>query len=88
MIHYLRISVQNVVPIHLVHVEIFHWITENFDLPVVLEGQSEITKVIRIHPLENHPILIEIFQPGLKWWTEGQIERQDISISRGIFFSI
>ncbi len=34
------------VPVHQVDAEIFHWISENFDLLVVLRGKST-----RIHPL-------------------------------------
>lgn len=35
-----HLSVQNVVPIHLVNVEIFHWICENSDLLVLIKESS------------------------------------------------
>ncbi len=37
------------VPTYLVHVEIFHWISEKFGLLVALD--QGIIKVIRVHPL-------------------------------------
>lgn len=64
-------SVQNVVAIRLVDVEIFHWASKNFDLLVI------VTQVIRINPLGNikyisvlnvmaiHPIDILVW-----WWTD------------------
>ncbi len=46
----LPMSVQNFVPIDLVNVEIFLWISEvKFDLLVVLGKSQGITKVIRAH---------------------------------------
>ncbi len=61
-------------PIHLVDVEIFHWIRVNCDLLVVLDEYIQelwrhiAKKVIRIHPLETMTvflaIVVEIFQSG------------------------
>lgn len=61
--------VQNVVPIHVIAIEIFHWITEKFELLVAL--YVKVSKVIRIHLTgamsmankfhEIHPIVGMIF---------------------------
>lgn len=45
--------VQNFVPSHLVHVEIFCWISEHFDPLVVLIKSQGMIKVMRIHHLDT-----------------------------------
>lgn len=44
-------TVQNLVPIHQVSLEVFHCISADFDLPVSSDKKSGDEQVIRIHPL-------------------------------------
>lgn len=43
-------SVQNIVPIHLVFVELFYRISQNFDVRVKINGNSGV-KLCRVHHL-------------------------------------
>ncbi len=40
-------------PISAVDVEIFHWLSENIDMFVVMNEKSQVTKVIKTRPLET-----------------------------------
>lgn len=67
------------VPIPLVDVEIFLWISKNFDLLVTLDKKSVDHQSQRESSSRNHdcrvdfvaihPISVEILQSGPKWWT-------------------
>jgi len=66
------------VPTHLVDTDIFHWINENSGLLVAQQEKSGHHYSLFIfwtpwisepHVIEIHPIVVEIFQFGPKWWT-------------------
>lgn len=50
---------QNLVPIHLVDVNIFHRISKDFDLQVVQDKKLDITNVIKMNPQGTRIVCIK-----------------------------